>query len=65
MFYNYCKTSNSQGRRPKQEELLEEGQREELEAQAQPNRQQIIAQQLQGLQESQESIIKAIGQLQG
>jgi ATP-dependent DNA helicase RecQ len=65
VFCDHCKTSNSQGGRPKQEEPLEEGQREELEAQAQPNGRQIIAQQLRGLQESQESIIKAMGQLQG
>jgi hypothetical protein len=67
VFCDYCKTSNSQGgRRTKQEEALEEQQREELEgAAARPSGRQIIAQQLRELQKLQECIVKAIGQLQG
>ena len=67
VFCDHCKTSNSQGGgRTKQEEALEEQQREELEgAAAGPSGRQIIAQQLRELQESQECIVKAMGQLQG
>jgi len=67
VFCNYCKTSNSQeGKCTKQEEALKEQQKEELEGTAiRLSKQQIITQQLQKLQELQEYIVKAIGQLQG
>lgn len=64
VFCDQCKVSNGPGVRTKQEEHEEEHGREQ-EARPQPNGRQIIAQQLRALQESHETMIKVMDQLQG